>query len=68
MVGVCKQIPVSDMNLDLPVKVLLESSQVVSPLYRLRKEVDGAGSMEDFRTPEDVKLIVLSEADAHTVN
>ena len=58
MVGVCKEIQVSDMNLDLPDKVLLESSLVVSPLHRLRKEVDGAGSMEDFRPPEDVKLVV----------
>jgi len=58
MVGVCKQIQMSDIKLYLPVKVSLKSSLAVSPPHRLTKEVDGAGSMEDFRIPEEVKLVV----------
>lgn len=58
MLRACKKIQVPDMNLDLLLKVLLESSLGVSPLHRLRKEVDVAGSMDYFRTAEHVKMVV----------
>lgn len=58
VVGICKQIQVSDRNLEVPVKVLVENSLAVSSLHRLRKEVGRSGAMEDFSTPEDVKLVV----------
>lgn len=58
VVGICRQIQVSDMNLEVPVKVLVENSLVVSSLHRLRKEVGRSGAVEDFSTPEDVKLLV----------
>lgn len=52
-----RSIQVSDMDLEVPVKVLVENSLAVSSLHRLRKEVGRSGAMEDFSTPDDVKLV-----------